>query len=103
MPDERRSAPRATVPLEGGWGGASGGQPCRIADLSTGGCFVESLNPPALGETVTVTISLPDGYVLEAVAEVTYSFAAMGFGARFLSLPSRDRQVLSDNLDRLLK
>ena len=100
--DERRSAPRATVPLDGGWDGASGRQPCRIADLSTGGCFVETRNPPAVGETVTVTIALPDGHRLEAVAEVTYSFSAMGFGARFLSLPNGDGQVLSDNVARLL-
>ena len=100
--DERRKAPRVTVPFEGGWEGASGRRPCRIADLSTGGCFVETLNPPAVGETVKVTVALPDGHLLEAVTEVTYAFPSMGFGARFLDLPNGDHQVLADNLDRLL-
>jgi hypothetical protein len=63
---------------------------------------VECLNLPAVGETVTVTVVLPDGHLLEAAAEVTYSFSAMGFGARFVSLPDGDRKVLTDNLARLL-
>jgi hypothetical protein len=100
--DERRKARRLTVPLEGGWQGASGRQPCRIADLSTGGCFVESLTAPAVGEIVNVTISLPDGHRLEAVTEVTYIYPSIGFGARFVNLADRDGQVLTDNLDRLL-
>src|SRR5687768_9703126 len=99
--DERRKARRVTVPLEGGWGGASGNRPCRIADLSTGGCFVESPSPPVVGEIVNVTITLPDGHLLQAVAEVTYCFPAMGFGARFLSLPNDDGDVLAANLDKL--
>jgi hypothetical protein len=100
--DERRKARRVTVPFDGGWEGASGRRPCRIADLSTGGCFVETLNPPAVGETVNVTISLPDGHLLEAVTEVTYICPSIGFGARFLKLPNDDGQVLIDNLARLL-
>jgi hypothetical protein len=100
--DERRTARRLTVPLEGGWEGASGQRPCRIADLSAGGCFVEALLPPAVGETVNVTISLPDGDRLEAQTEVTYVYPSIGFGARFLNLPSRDRQALTEFLDRLL-
>jgi hypothetical protein len=100
--DERRKARRLTVPLEGGWEGASGRRPCRIADLSIGGCFVESLTAPAVGETVNVTISLPDGHLLKAVTQVTYIFPSIGFGARFLNLPNGDSQVLSDNLARLL-
>jgi hypothetical protein len=100
--DERRKARRVTVPLEGGWDGASGRRPCRIADLSTGGCFVETLNPPSVGESVSVTISLPDGHLLAAVTEVTYTFPTMGFGGRFLNLSIEDAQLLADNVDRLL-
>jgi hypothetical protein len=100
--DERRRARRLTVPLEGGWDGASGRRPCRIADLSVGGCFVESFSSPNVGETVKVTVTLPDGQSIEASTEVTYVFSSIGFGGRFLDLSEEDRQVLADNLARLL-
>jgi hypothetical protein len=100
--DERRRARRLTVPLEGGWDGASGRRPCRIADLSTGGCFVESFSLPGVGERVKVTIDLPDGHAITAVTEVTYAFPSIGFGGRFIDLSAEDRQVLADNLARLL-
>ncbi len=43
---ERRTHRRAG-PFEGAWSGASGSSGVRIADLSEGGCFVESLIVPA--------------------------------------------------------
>ncbi|MGH7635811.1 MAG: PilZ domain-containing protein, partial [Gemmatimonadaceae bacterium] len=41
--DERRQHPRLAIPIQGSWRGASGGSQCRIADVSAGGCFVQSL------------------------------------------------------------
>ncbi len=100
--DERRKSPRVTKALEGGWGGASGKRPCRIGDLSTGGCFVESMSLPTVGDIAIVSISLPDGQLFEAAVEVVSIFASMGFGARFLDLSERDAQVLENAVARLL-
>jgi hypothetical protein len=63
---------------------------------------VESLTAPAVGEIVNVTISLPDGHLLQAATEVTYIYPSIGFGARFLNLPDSDSKLLTENLDRLL-
>jgi len=76
--------------------------PCRIGDLSTGGCFIETRSQPALGDIVTVTIRLPDGHLLEAGAEVVSTFPSIGFGARFLDLPEREAQLVADAVARLL-
>ena len=55
--DERRAHQRAG-PVDGTWSGASGGSPVRIADVSEGGCFVESMAVLQVGERVMVKMAL---------------------------------------------
>jgi hypothetical protein len=100
--DERRRAPRATVPLDGEWHGASGQRAGRIGDISLGGCFVESMAMPSVGEEVSLRLTLPGGQSLDALAEVAYVSQGMGFGVRFLGLTPEQQEQLAEAMRRLL-
>ena len=90
MGQELRKHPRLAKPLDATWRGASGGAPCRVADISWGGCFVQCLAEPVVGERTVVspvigvrTVDLP--------GMVVYREKAIGFAIKFD--PLTDEQV----------
>lgn len=98
---DRRSTFRVRRPLDGSCTGQSGRRPVRICDLSTTGCFVESLERAAPGERVTLQIAVPDWSVVEVTAEVVYSSAPMGYGVRFVDLSQTTELFLQAAVDAL--
>ena|SRR5688572_1584646 len=88
MNDERRQHPRVARPFEGTWKGASGVTRCRVADISIGGCFVQTLALPATGETTTVTIAFGESHTLSFTGTVVYVDPGMGFAMQFTPLSS---------------
>lgn len=81
--DERRQHSRLSMPIEGSWHGASGASVCRIADVSVGGCFVQSLATPAPGEITDVTLQLGASEPLVVHGKVVYVERGMGFAVAF--------------------
>src|SRR5688500_19765110 len=79
---ERRQYPRRTFPLEGSWRSASGGSGGRIADISWGGCFVETAITPARGEHTELTI-LIGAEPVTIMGRVVAVFRGIGFSVRF--------------------
>jgi len=98
MNDERRQHPRVARPFEGTWKGASGTTRCRIADISIGGCFVQTLALPGAGEAITVAIAFGDSHSLSFTGTVVYVDPGMGFAMQFTPLPTE----FADELRRLL-
>lgn len=86
MTDERRQHPRVARPFEGTWKGASGMTRCRVADISIGGCFVQTLAMPAAGETTVVTIAFGQDHTLAFTGQVVYVDPGMGFAMQFTPL-----------------
>ena len=86
MSEERRQHRRFNRPLDGTWNGASGTGACRIADISVGGCFIESLALPPVGETAVVTVNIGD-HTMSFKGEVLYVEANMGFAVKFRPIP----------------
>ena len=80
---ERRNHPRVRVALDGLWQGASRGGFYRIADLSLGGCFLQSSTSPASGEKGTLTIYFPDEGPMVFKGEVVYANPCGGFAVQF--------------------
>jgi hypothetical protein len=60
----------------------------RTSDLGLGGCYVDTLNPFAVGTEVTIRI-LRENESFEAQARVTYSSNGMGMGLAFISAQPR--------------
>lgn len=71
------------MPIEGSWHGASGANVCRIADVSIGGCFIQSLATPTPGEATDVTMHLGPNDPLMLRGLVVYVERGMGFAVAF--------------------
>jgi hypothetical protein len=100
--DERRRHPRVAHPLEAKWSGSSGTSPCRIADISLGGCFVQALVAPTVGEATTLTVQAR-GAELVLEGTVLYTEPSMGFGVSFQTLDPDQLERLRVLIDELQK
>ncbi len=66
----------------------------RTSDLSSGGCYVDSMNSIPSGSQVRVRIE-HSGKILEAVGAVAYSSAGNGFGISFVYMSPQDQRTLT--------
>lgn len=65
-------------------------------DISIGGVFVETEQPPSKGTEVTLRFKLSENSpILEARAVVAYSLPGEGMGLRFLDPPAELRRLLA--------
>jgi hypothetical protein len=98
---ERRGHPRTKHPIEGSWRGASGGAPCRIGDVSLGGCFVFTQAMPIPGESTVVTIERSGAEPLPLPGQVVYVELGMGFSVHFHDLTSDQVASLNGVIEML--
>jgi PilZ domain len=87
--------------MEGTWSGAAGTNPCRIGDLSLGGCFVYSMAQPLVGSATTVTIAVEEVLPISLAGRVVSIEAHIGFGVQFLGLSAAELDRLTEILDLL--
>ena len=92
-PDRRRDK-RWDVCLDAVWDGSSGNNTARVTDLSEGGCYVDSLNQPNVGEILSLKLQLPNGDWLELTGEVAHQTPPLGFGLRFVELTDKQLKNL---------
>lgn len=91
---KRRRHPRVIKPLDGTWRGQSGASPCRIPDISWGGCFIETVSAPSVGERTVVTVPA-GGRMIEIAGSVQYVERNMGFAVQFDELTAEQREALA--------
>ena len=72
----------------------------RCSDLSSGGCYVDTLSPLSVGSIVNVYI-VRESSQFEAAAVVTYAHASMGMGLAFTEIKPEHRQTLRSWIDEL--
>jgi hypothetical protein len=65
----------------------------RCSDLSTGGCYVDTISAFAVGTAVRIRIDR-DQRVFEAEAVVAYAHAQMGMGIAFTGVKPEHRDIL---------
>jgi len=96
---ERRQYPRIIQPLDGTYRGHSGASPCRISDISWGGCYLQTMTSPGVSERTIVTVVMPvNGRSVEIPATVRYVEPAMGFSVMFDNLSPDQVDALTDVL-----
>jgi hypothetical protein len=83
---DRRRGKRWDVCLDAVWDSRSGNFTARITDLSEGGCYIDSLNQPNVGDVLNLKLQLPNGDWLELTTEVAHQTPPLGFGLRFVEL-----------------
>jgi Tfp pilus assembly protein PilZ len=80
----------------------------RVANLSLGGLFAATKNPPALGETVTIELRLPkhDCWLVGRVTWINEPNRPInpslpeGFGMMFSKVPAADQAAIREILRR---
>ena len=65
----------------------------RCSDLSSGGCYIDTLSPFAVGTTVRVRLER-DMHEFEAEAVVAYAHVSMGMGLAFKEMKREHQEIL---------
>lgn len=88
---DRRTKPRLNSNLGAVW---EDQPPARITNLSTGGCYLDTVGEVLEGEVVGFRVSLPDDDWLYLEGEVRHRSAGAGFGVRFVELTDEQAEKL---------
>src|SRR6185437_11333490 len=99
MTDEKRKHGRLTLVMEASWEGSGSKSLARMVDISATGCFIETLAPVEVGETLNLRLTLHDGEYISLQAVVMYRMPSLGFGIRFTRISDSDRLRLDALLD----
>jgi len=99
MADERRRDERVPLLLDVRWEGLAGKHDARISDISLSGCYVESLGQVTVGEVIRFEIQLPTARWMPLRGEVVYHLPTLGFGVKFTSLTTMERNLLAHVID----
>ncbi len=94
MNDERRKEGRVQAIIEVIWEGANTQYQARTSDLTTSGCFIDTIGQAAVGDIVTFKLLLPAKDSIEIQGEVLYSYPHSGFGVRFTNVSDTDQKKL---------
>ena len=101
MTIERRIQRRSDVCLDAIWDGGRSNSTARVADLSEGGCYIDSIADVTEGEILRLKIKMPSGDWLDLVGVVAHAFPRLGFGLRFINLDDEKRSKLESVLAHL--
>lgn len=108
-PLTRRSAPRATVALNVAYRVAERAETAKTLNLSVGGMFIVTTNPPEVGTHLGLRFMLPEFGAVEAIARVAWvrqpadehPYPA-GMVVQFLELPPGSRSAIAAFVTSLL-
>ena len=91
---EGRLHPRVPLRMEVRWNGSSHTCPAITSDVSQGGCYIDSMVQPAVGETLCFEFQLAPGVTMDLYGEVLYEHPGIGFGVRFGQLTEPQLKML---------
>jgi PilZ domain-containing protein len=94
MTDDRRKQPRVPAIMNVVWEGANAKYDARTEDLTTDGCFIDTIGHVTVGEIIKFKMRLPAEDWIELQGEVVYVYPNTGFGIRFTNVSETDRKRL---------
>jgi hypothetical protein len=89
---ENRTEPRFDVCLDVRSQGSATRYNLRIADISEGGCYVDSIIEVFEGEILFLSILMPEGEWFDVQGVVAHHTPRLGFGVRFINLDEAQRR-----------
>ena len=98
MTEEKRRYGRLPLVIETSWEGSGIKASARTTDISATGCFVDTLGPAEVGDTVNLKLTLRNGEHVMVEGEVMYQMPRVGFGVRFTNITDSDRLRLESIL-----
>ncbi len=96
-PEEKRSTKRFNYSCEIQWQDEGVFSIGRIRNLSTGGAFVQTLNPPAEGTVINLRFML-GSFQVEVLGRVVRQLPLQGMGVQFLDLGPAGREAIESLL-----
>ncbi|MEO8650632.1 MAG: PilZ domain-containing protein, partial [Acidobacteriota bacterium] len=69
----------------------------RISDLSSGGCFIDSIVSVTPGDAIDFDLKHPSGDSMHFKGEITYAMPAIGFGVKFLDI-SESQKLFTERI-----
>jgi hypothetical protein len=88
---EKRTGPRFNVCLDVRSQGSATRYNLRVADISEGGCYVDSIIEVFKGEILFLNILMPEGEWFDVQGVVAHHTPRLGFGVRFINLDEAQR------------
>lgn len=98
---EKRTEPRFNVCLDVRWQGSGTHDNLRMADISEGGCYVDTILEVIKGETLFLKTLMPDGEWFEMQGVVAHHSPRLGFGVRFMNLDEEQRLQIGSLIDQV--
>jgi len=98
---EKRTQLRFEVDLDGRWRGSAVKNNVHLADLSEGGCYVDTILEVIKGETLFLDILMADGERFEIHGVVAHHSPRLGFGLRFVNLDDEQRWTIRSLIDQV--
>lgn len=100
---KQRKHPRfpAQLPLEIHAEGGNAPIRCATADISLGGCYVETMFPFPVGTNLELKLQLEDALLI--VAKVVAHYPLVGNGIQFVKMLPEDVEELRGYIDSLAK
>jgi hypothetical protein len=83
MDSDRRQAKRKDIPLRVKYQSAGRQEETQTRDIAIGGVFIKSVSPPPEGARISLSFTLPDGYMIEAEGTVAHRLRGVGMGVAF--------------------
>jgi PilZ domain len=74
----------------------------RVRDLNIGGLFIDTANPPAVGSSITLLFSVPEGEIRSS-ALVRNAIPGEGMGVQFVAMTQEHAVRLQTLFSRLLR
>ncbi len=102
MSKERREHERLATSLEVTWAGAGTAAKVRVADLSVGGCWIDTRSEPAVGDRIHVKATL-SGEQVSLPGTVVNVQRGLGFAIKFAELDEATRTQLTTFLESTAK
>jgi hypothetical protein len=93
MGSERRQYQRLVKPLPATFRGGSGATECRVADISWGGCFVQTVTPVRNHDRTEVEFLVGDT-MLTIQGEIVSVEPGIGFAVKFDALTADHAKAL---------
>ena len=101
MSSDKRQSNRVSTDVRGSWHRGSVHCLTQVANLSTGGCFIESLDQTPPSGQFRLRLQLPRNELVWLTGEVAHFQLNQGFGVRFLQVSESSRRMLSRAVDAL--
>ncbi len=86
---------QVNVSLDIVWEGTAGKYDARMSEISTEGCFIDSMGQEVMGETIKFRVRLPSGIWVALDGEVISREYPIGFEMRFTNLTGENLKLVT--------